>query len=171
MQFVTVEVTGVESPTKGGTTFGVVAVCANTTSCALEQTTAAATRIATVKRRTISSAGSEKFRQHHSGTAFADKNRQALAFVYCEDELGRRRGQLSPSCRSCCASRSADAVVGAGDAGEGDYRSGFGFHSRASFCASAICTGVMRSAMLSLYFIAKLLPRAADKLSHLCART
>jgi len=132
----------------------------------------------------ISSAGSEKFRQHHSGTAFADKNRQALAFVYCEDELGRRttgklltrdearrRGQLSPSCRSCCASRSADAVVGAGDAGEGDYRSGFGFHSRASFCASAICTGVMRSAMLSLYFIAKLLPRAADKLSHLCART
>jgi hypothetical protein len=36
MQFVTVEVTGVESPTKGGTTFGVVAVCANTTSCALE---------------------------------------------------------------------------------------------------------------------------------------
>ena len=30
---------------------------------------------------------------------------------------------------------------------------------------------VMRSAMLSLYFIAKLLPRAADKLSHLCART
>jgi hypothetical protein len=38
----------------------------------------------------ISSAGSEKFRQHHSGTAFADKNRRALAFVYCEDEPGRR---------------------------------------------------------------------------------
>jgi hypothetical protein len=36
MQFVTVEVTGVESPTKGGTTFGVVAVCADATSCALE---------------------------------------------------------------------------------------------------------------------------------------
>jgi hypothetical protein len=66
---VTVEVTGVESPTKGGTTFGVVAVCANTTSCALEQIVAAATRIATIKRRKISSAGSEKFRRHHSGTA------------------------------------------------------------------------------------------------------
>jgi hypothetical protein len=52
---VTVEVTGVESPTKGGTTFGVVAVCANTTSCALEQIVAAATRIATIKRRMISS--------------------------------------------------------------------------------------------------------------------
>ena len=36
MQFVTVEVTGVDSPVKGGTTFGVVAVCANTTSGALE---------------------------------------------------------------------------------------------------------------------------------------
>ena len=59
MQFVTVEVTGVESPTKGGTTFGVVAVWANTTSCALEQIAAAATRIATIKRRMISSAGSE----------------------------------------------------------------------------------------------------------------
>jgi hypothetical protein len=38
----------------------------------------------------ISSAGSEKFRQHHSKTALANKNRQALAFVYCEDEPGRR---------------------------------------------------------------------------------
>ncbi len=38
----------------------------------------------------ISSAGSEKFRQHHSGTALADNNRQALAFLYCEDEPGRR---------------------------------------------------------------------------------
>ena len=35
MQFVTVEVTGVESPTKGGVTFGVVA-CATATSCAPE---------------------------------------------------------------------------------------------------------------------------------------
>jgi hypothetical protein len=33
MQFVTVEVTGVESPVKGGVTFGVVA-CASATSCA-----------------------------------------------------------------------------------------------------------------------------------------
>jgi hypothetical protein len=33
MQFVTVEVTGVESPRKGGVTFGVVA-CASATSCA-----------------------------------------------------------------------------------------------------------------------------------------
>jgi hypothetical protein len=38
----------------------------------------------------ISSAGSEKCRQHHSKTALANKNRQALAFVYCEDEPGRR---------------------------------------------------------------------------------
>jgi hypothetical protein len=36
MQFVTVEVTGVESPCKGGVTLGVVAVCANTPSCELE---------------------------------------------------------------------------------------------------------------------------------------
>jgi len=34
MEFVTVEVTGVESPWKGGVTFGVVA-CASATSCAL----------------------------------------------------------------------------------------------------------------------------------------
>jgi hypothetical protein len=33
MQFVTVEVMGVESPWKGGVTFGVVA-CASATSCA-----------------------------------------------------------------------------------------------------------------------------------------
>ena len=33
MQFVTLEVTGVESPWKGGVTFGVVA-CASATSCA-----------------------------------------------------------------------------------------------------------------------------------------
>ena len=38
----------------------------------------------------ISSAGSEKFRQHHSGTAFADKNGHALAYVYFENEPGRR---------------------------------------------------------------------------------
>ena len=36
MQFVTVEVRGVDSPCKGGMTFGVVAVCANTPLCALE---------------------------------------------------------------------------------------------------------------------------------------
>jgi hypothetical protein len=35
MQFVTVEVMGVESPWKGGVTFGVVA-CASATSCALK---------------------------------------------------------------------------------------------------------------------------------------
>jgi len=76
MQFVTVEVTGVESPVKGGTTFGVVAVCADTPLCALGQIAAAATRIATAKRRMISSASSEKFRRYHSGTALADKNGQ-----------------------------------------------------------------------------------------------
>ncbi len=38
----------------------------------------------------ISSAGSENCRQHYSGTALTDKNRQALAFVYCDDEPGRR---------------------------------------------------------------------------------
>jgi hypothetical protein len=31
-----------------------------------------------------------KFRQHHSGTALADKNGQALAYVYFKDETGRR---------------------------------------------------------------------------------
>ena len=35
MQFVTVELTGVESPWKGVATFGVVAVCADTPLCAL----------------------------------------------------------------------------------------------------------------------------------------
>jgi hypothetical protein len=31
-----------------------------------------------------------------------------------------------------------------------NYRSGFGFHSRASFCASAICAGVILVARSSL---------------------
>jgi len=31
-----------------------------------------------------------KFRQHHSGTVLADKNGQALAYVYFKDETGRR---------------------------------------------------------------------------------
>ncbi len=45
MQFVTVERTGVESPCKGGVTFGVVA-CASATSCAPKEIVAAAIRIA-----------------------------------------------------------------------------------------------------------------------------
>jgi hypothetical protein len=45
MQFVTVEVTGVESPTKGGVTFGVVA-CASTALFAPKQNPAAVSRMA-----------------------------------------------------------------------------------------------------------------------------
>ena len=46
-----------------------------------------------------------------------------------------------------------------------------GFHSRASFCASAICAGVMFPAALSRSFTASWLPCAADKLNHMWALT
>jgi Protein of unknown function (DUF2971) len=48
-----------------------------------------------------------------------------------------------------------------------------GFHSRASLCASAICAGVMRLAISSRCSsdLRYLFPCAADKLSHMCART
>jgi len=46
-----------------------------------------------------------------------------------------------------------------------------GFHSRASFCASAICSGVMCCATKSRFFAATLSPCTADKLSHMYART
>jgi hypothetical protein len=89
------------------------------------------------------------------------------------DQRGRlQRRTSSGSLAMLAAMRLASSRVDSSAmVAQRNYRSGFGFHSRASFCASAICAGVMRSAMLSLYFIAKLLPRAADKLSHLCART
>lgn len=48
---------------------------------------------------------------------------------------------------------------------------GFGFHSRASFSASAICNAVMRFAIRSRVATASLLPRTADRLNHICART
>jgi hypothetical protein len=51
------------------------------------------------------------------------------------------------------------------------YRSSFGFHSRASFCASAICAGVMRRAAMSRFSAVGCTPCAAAKLSHMCART
>jgi hypothetical protein len=46
-----------------------------------------------------------------------------------------------------------------------------GFHSRASFCASAIWAGVMRRAMRSRKVAAPSLPCAADKLNHMYALT
>jgi hypothetical protein len=47
-----------------------------------------------------------------------------------------------------------------------------GFHSRASFCASAIWAGVMRLATISRFLTASLNPLvAAAKLSHICAVT
>jgi hypothetical protein len=56
MQLVTVEVTGVESPDREGDTCWVeVVACANTTSCALHEIAAAATRIGIARRRIISS--------------------------------------------------------------------------------------------------------------------
>jgi hypothetical protein len=53
------------------------------------------------------------------------------------------------------------------------YRVGcfVGFHSRASFCASAICAGVMRRAIRSRKVAAPSLPCAADKVNHTYART
>src|SRR5674476_627936 len=53
------------------------------------------------------------------------------------------------------------------------YRDGgvVGFHSRVSFCASAICAGVIHSSeMMSRLIAASCTPRAADKLSHMYAR-
>ena len=47
----------------------------------------------------------------------------------------------------------------------------FGFHSRASLCASAVCAGVMRRAIRSRKAAAPSLPCAADKLNHMYART
>jgi hypothetical protein len=45
----------------------------------------------------------------------------------------------------------------------------FGFHSRASFWASAICAGVNCAATISRAFIAFLFLLPAAKLNHICA--
>src|SRR5262249_31646750 len=52
-----------------------------------------------------------------------------------------------------------------------DYGAGclVGFHSRASFCASAICSLVIRSAATCRVCIASLYPCAADNSNHLYA--
>ena len=51
-----------------------------------------------------------------------------------------------------------------------DYRSGFGFHSRASLCASAICAGVIKEAMASRALTERLkFPCEAARLNHMCA--
>jgi Sel1 repeat-containing protein len=42
-----------------------------------------------------------------------------------------------------------------------------GFHSRANFCASPICAGVMRLAMISRFLSASSKPLVAAKLSHM----
>jgi hypothetical protein len=47
----------------------------------------------------------------------------------------------------------------------------FGFHSRASLCASAICAGVILAATTFLSLGASFSPAAADKLNHMCAVT
>jgi hypothetical protein len=51
----------------------------------------------------------------------------------------------------------------------------FGFHSRASFCASAICAGVIIVAMKSRYLAAPaatpVFPWAALRFHHMCAAT
>ena len=53
-----------------------------------------------------------------------------------------------------------------------DYRSGFGFHSRAKFCASAICAGVILEATLSRCSTASaILSCEAARLSHMYAYT
>ena len=59
-----------------------------------------------------------------------------------------------------------------------NYHSGFGFHSRASFCASAICAGVILEATLPRAAAAlfersppPLSACAAAKLYHMCATT
>ena len=49
------------------------------------------------------------------------------------------------------------------------YRSGFDFHSTASFCASAICAGVICCATRFRLLIASWSLRAAAKLSHMYA--
>jgi len=51
------------------------------------------------------------------------------------------------------------------------YRSGFGFHSRASFCASAICSGGHALRDRVSIFLASLFSCAADKSSHMYAWT
>ena len=53
-----------------------------------------------------------------------------------------------------------------------DTRTGYwGFHSRASFCASAICAGVILAATLSRFLTAAASPLAATRLNHMCACT
>jgi hypothetical protein len=47
----------------------------------------------------------------------------------------------------------------------------FGFHSRASFSASAICAGVIFAATISRRITASVSPLAAAKLNHMCAVT
>jgi len=46
-----------------------------------------------------------------------------------------------------------------------------GFHSRASFWASAICAGVIFSARLSRNFLASFSPFAIARVNHICAWT
>jgi len=63
-----------------------------------------------------------------------------------------------------------DAQIAAGAKLVADAHSGFGVHSRASRCASAICADVIFPATASRFFVASALPRAAARLNHMCAR-
>ena len=76
-------------------------------------------------------------------------------------ELGRRTSRGCQSCSGRAGSRSTKT-------GAVPY---LGFHSRASFWASASCAGVICRATISLFLTASLNPLAAAKLNHMCAVT
>jgi hypothetical protein len=89
-------------------------------------------------------------RQRARGTECSRKTRR---------DGSRRTWRGSPSCSAGAGSRKART-------GTATY---FGFHSRASFCASAICAGVNCAATISQAFTAFLFLLAAAKLNHMCA--
>jgi hypothetical protein len=118
-----------------------------------------------------------------SATAFLD-------WINAEREAGGQVPQIAPRClhrchrsaRAWCAPAAESSVPTPGRTGVGrgcyhpvvnstGQSRHFGFHSRASFCASAICAGIILAAVLSRNSIASFAPAAAAKFAHLWALT
>jgi hypothetical protein len=92
----------------------------------------------------------------------------AMASVHA-DPSGRNVSQVSASLPASIVRPDTLIPSSQPSTKTGQVHRYFGFHSRASFCASATCAGVNCAATISRAFTAFLFLLAAAKLNHMCA--